>query len=412
MNINTKSIKALKPPNKNPKIHYDNSVPGFGVQITAKGVISFVLNYCIFKIERRITIGRFPEWSPSAAREKAVNLRLDISKGNDPLELRQSANDAPTFKDLADRYYKEYSLKYKRPSSLTQEILLLKNWILPAIGKRKIFSLKLTDIEKLHTKMKDVPIAANRAHALLGATFRQAIRWGVMDKNPADGLKRYQEPKRDRYLSDDERARLIQALHDFPTFKTLSGQYKVNAEKMQSCTVLLLLMLTGCRKGEALQAHWTQFDLKAGTWTKKSAHTKQKLDHTTSLSSYALDLVNKIKALDHDSIYLFPGKAPDTHQTDLKKTWKAICKQAGLDDFRIHDIRHSFASTLVNEGESLSIIGEILGHTQAITTARYAHIYHDTKRAAAEKVGAIVEHARTGKTGEVVLINGVRDSAK
>jgi integrase len=217
---------------------------------------------------------------------------------------------------------------------------------------------------------------ANRILALLSKTFALAVKWKWRPDNPVRGVERNQERKRKRYLSADELARLSRAL----------SQYR----NQQVADVFRLLLLTGARRGEALGATWGQFDLSEGIWTKPGATTKQKTDHIVPLSAPARQLLAEIHKRDATAKYVFPGPGPHGHRTNLKRDWAQICKVAGITGLRIHDLRHSYASTLAGAGFSLPVIGALLGHSTPTTTHRYAHLFDDPLRAATERAGAII----------------------
>jgi len=402
MSITDKGIKGLDRPEKGYQIVYDEEVPGFGVRLTAAGVVSFILNYRIHGRERRYTIGRAPDWTAEAARDEAVYWRRQIAKGKDPLSARHAARTAPTVDALADQYLEAYARQHKRASSLRGDTELLKNRIRPKLGSLKAEAVSRRDIERLHKSMRETPYQANRALALLSKMFNLAVQWEWIEKNPAKGIPRYHEEKRERYLKDGELKALVGALAEYPRFITTAGEEKTDAQKEQSANAVRLLLLTGARRGEVLAARWDQFDLKGGVWTKPSAHTKQKKAHRVPLSAPARQLLTEIKQNAGKSPFVFPGPDADTHQAELKGAWRTICRLAGLENLRIHDLRHSYASQLASAGLSLPIIGALLGHTQAQTTARYTHLQDDPLRAATEKVGAAVEHAGGKKAGAVV----------
>jgi integrase len=213
--------------------------------------------------------------------------------------------------------------------------------------------------------------------------FSLAIKWEMRPDNPAKGIERNPEQRRDRFLSGDELARLTEALADH--------------SEQQSANAVRLLLLTGARRGEVLSATWDQFDLENGVWTKPSAHTKQKKDHRVPLSAPALQLLSDMNAAS-TSDHLFPGKSPDVPMTEIKHFWAAVCRKAKIRDCRLHDLRHTYASILASSGLSLPIVGALLGHTQPGTTARYAHLYDDPLREATERVGAVVSAAGKGET--------------
>lgn len=224
--------------------------------------------------------------------------------------------------------------------------------------------------------IKGTPYTANRACALLSKMFNLATQWGWCTDNPVKGLKKYQEQKRNRWLDDEEVQRLLFVLDDY------HNQSVANA--------IRLLLLTGSRRNEVLHATWDQFDLIKGVWTKPAHTTKQnKMEHLP-LSSQVIGL---LQAMEKEATmkYLFPGNVPGEPLKDIKKGWKTIRNKAGLPDVRLHDLRHTHASHLVSSGLSLSIVGKLLGHTQASTTQRYAHLADAPLRQAAELFGSKIE---------------------
>jgi integrase len=387
--LTTEIAKSLERPATGSTITYDHAegddpskvVRGFGLRTTAAGAKAFVLNYRASGQERRLTIGGFPTWSVSRARAEARELRVRIDRGDDPLAERIALREAPTVRQLADRYIDEH-LPKKRPSSQGNDRWMLEHWVLPALGPRKAASVRPADIEALHGKItrEGKPIQANRAVALLSKMFALAIKWEYRADNPCRGaVERNPEIKRKRYLSAAEIARLSVAL----------GEHK----NRQAADAIRLLMLTGARRGEVEGATWSQFDLKAGTWLKPGSTTKQKTDHLVPLSAPALQLLNEM-GRGRPEEYLFAVRAG---HVDLKHTWESVRKAAGLEDVHLHDLRHSFASILVSAGASLPLIGALLGHSKVETTARYAHLSDSVQRDAVERVGAVVSGSGAGE---------------
>ena len=223
---------------------------------------------------------------------------------------------------------------------------------------------------------------ANRALAVLSQMLNLSVRWGWRSDNPAKGTERNQETKRTRYLAPEEIAALTTALAALPD--------------QQAANVFRLMLLTGCRKGEALAARWDQIDLTAGVWIKPGSTTKQKTEHRVPLSAAARALLSGI---DRTGPWVFPGQVEGQHRTEIKAQWEKICTAAGLVDetgektVRMHDLRHTYASVLASAGLSLPIIGALLGHSQPATTARYAHLMDDPLRQATERAAAVVTGA-------------------
>jgi integrase len=214
---------------------------------------------------------------------------------------------------------------------------------------------------------------------VLGKMFALAIKWKMRRDNPCKGIEKNPEGKRKRYLSGDELVRLTTALIKHPD--------------RQAANIVRLLLLTGARRGEVLAAKWDDIDLSTGTWTKPASATKQAADHVAPLSAPARQLLSEIAGKEPTPEYVFPGNGAGGHRTTIKRNWRHITKAAGITGLRIHDLRHSFASQLASGGASLPLIGALLGHSNPVTTHRYAHLYDDPQRAAVERVGAEVEAA-------------------
>ncbi|MGE3296482.1 MAG: tyrosine-type recombinase/integrase [Porticoccaceae bacterium] len=403
--LSDKAIAALPKPEGGRKyaIHYDSDLPGFGVRIMANGKAAFILNYRVDGRERRLTIGSTAEWSTGAARKRAAELRQAIRTGRDPLGERESSRAAATVNNLLDRYLAEHVRPKNRPTSAENTERLVDRLIRPALGRLKVAAVRFSDIDGLHRRVstKSGPFMANRTLAALSKAFSLAIRWQMRADNPCKGVERNPEPPRRRYLSDDEIARLSRALADWEDM----GRGESDPWRAQTAAIVKLLLLTGARCGETLSATWGQFDLKLGIWTKPSASTKQKAEHRVPLSRAAIDLLS---ALPRTSAYVFPGRAGAAHQQRLNRAWETIRTTAGIPDVRIHDLRHSFASQLVGAGLSLRVVGEMLGHTQAATTQRYAHVADDPLRHAAERAAELLGAASKRPMAEVVSIRGGR----
>jgi len=252
---------------------------------------------------------------------------------------------------------------------------MLNNIILPRLGGRKVAEVSRRDIEPLLLSLKATPYRSNRVRALLSKMFSLAEAWEWRTDHPVKTIGKFQEQKRDRWLKDGELARLFSVLEAHPNERAANA--------------IRLLLLTGARRGEVLSATWDQFELERGVWTKPAHTTKQKRAEHVPLSAQALALLITIKqSTESESPYVFPGKKPGKPLSDIKRFWKVACEQAGLENVRLHDLRHTFASHLVSSGMSLAIVGRLLGHTQPQTTHRYAHLADDPLRAATDRFGA------------------------
>ncbi len=373
--ITDKLMRDIKPPATGNRIIYDTDIKGFGVRVTAAGVKAFILNYYVDGRERRHTIGRPPAWNVVAARKEAADLKRSIDKGNDPLGARQESRAAPTMMDLFKRYADDH-LPRKAPRAASDDRSMWEKIILPFFGRQKVAEVSHADCDRLHREISaDRPVRANRVIEVLRKAMNLAIRWGWREDNPASGVQRNTEEGRERYLTRDEVGRLLAAL-------------AIHRERT-SATAIRLMLLTGCRRGEALAAKWAEFDLDAGVWVKPSAHTKQRKLHRAKLSASTVELLRTWRTAASGE-FVFPGQS-GRPLTDVKRTWEAVRQEADLEGVRLHDLRHTYASILVSDGQSLATIGAMLGHTQAQTTSRYAHLMDDPQLVAAEAVATFVK---------------------
>lgn len=378
-------IKSYKPADgKKAEIIYDSEVPGFGVRITESGAKSFILNYYVAGRERRTTIGKYPAWSLNAARMQAKELRKEIDRGIDPLGIKEEARNAMTMRDLFKHYETHHIPTLTSAVSRKDQKSMFNNYILPHFGDlTKISEITHQEALALHRKITKAgkTTRANRIMEVTRKAFNIACRNKWISDNPCDGYKRNEESKRERYYTPNEIASICDALND--------------SKEVNSANAIKLLLLTGARKMEVLAATWSQFDLAEGRWKKPSSHTKQRKVHNVPLCTEAVELLESIKKT-NKTIYVFPNEK-GKHLTDIKRTWQTVCNSAKLEDARLHDIRHSFASILVSSGESLPMIGKLLGHTQAQTTMRYSHLYEESQREALGKIGGVIKTKRGEK---------------
>jgi integrase len=255
---------------------------------------------------------------------------------------------------------------------------MLDRVILRKLGNVKVSAVSRPDIEKLHISLRDKPYTANRHLALLSKMFSLACEWGWRADNPVRGIPRFHEDRRERWLSEEEMARLWAALEQHPN--------------RRAANAIKLLILTGSRRSEVLSATWDEFDMERGVWTKPSHHTKQKRTEHVPLSGPARALLSAMQAeADPECPFLFPGDASEKPLGDIKKFWQRVRQEVGIEDVRLHDLRHTYASKLVSQNVSLHIVGRLLGHTQPRTTARYAHVDDGALREATEAFGRTVE---------------------
>lgn len=369
-------VESIAPDSKKMIKYWDSEIKGFGVIVLPSGRRTYCVQYRnVARIKKMVKVGTHGQITTEEARSLAKKYLSEVTHGYDPAKIRKEHRKLPTINDLAHDYVLNHGEK-KRPKSLAEDQKLLKNIILPSLGKEQLVHISRRDIEALHRKHKNTPYQANRVLALLSKMFSLAIGWEWREDNPVKGIERYPEVKRDHWLKEEELQVLWKVLDEY-------------SNQLVAC-VFKLLILTGARKGEVLHATWDQFDLKKGIWTKPSHLTKQKKKEHLPLSVEALEVLETMKSQTSSS-FLFPSKIPGKSIQEIKRAWDTIRKKAGFPDLRIHDLRHTHASHLVSSGLSLSIVGKLLGHTQASTTQRYAHLADEPLRQAVELFGSKVK---------------------
>ena len=393
MRLTDKIVAALAEPTQGNARTQDSEVRGFCAVVTASGHRSFALRYRLRGRQRLYTIGSFPTWRTTTARYRARELRRMVDQGIDPLEEEADAEadeerakiEALSVAQFWWRIYEPLHVVNKRWAVDVRSIM--RNDVLPVLGDRPVKDVDHADVVALHRKIsRRAPGRANRVLAVISHLMNYAERPHVDQdgervpalrpqySNPARGVAKNPEEARQRFLSAAELARLAAVLDQHP--------------ERVSVALTRFLLLTGSRFGEASRATWDQLDLERGTWTKPSSHTKQKRVHSVPLSAPALALLAELRE-QGASDCLFPGPTGKPIAT-IRYFWYSVCRQAQLENVRLHDLRHSFASLLVNAGASLPLIGSLLGHTQVATTARYSHLLDSAQRAAVERVGALV----------------------
>lgn len=374
MKLTKRVVESAMPDPSKRIILWDTEITGLCVRIYPSGKKTYFLQYRNKDREtHKVKIGVHGTITTELAREQAVKLSLNISVGEDPSVKIVSENKRQSMQELAEQYLSLHAKLKKAPKGYKEDSAILKDVILKKYGRMTVESISTFDLQKLHSELQETPYRANRVRALLSKMFNLAVQWGWRSDNPAMGVEKYQEYKRHRWLDAEEAQRLFSAL------ATYYNQSVANA--------IRLLLLTGSRRNEVLHARWEQFDLEKGIWTKPAHTTKQRRMEHLPLSSQVIEMLKDMKTA-AESPFLFPGKVPGNPLQEIKKAWDTIRKKAKLPDVRLHDLRHTYASHLVSSGLSLSIVGKLLGHTQASTTQRYAHLADEPLREATELFGS------------------------
>lgn len=371
---------------------WDSELPRFGVRVKPSGHKSYIVQYRIGGRSRRYTLGAHGPMTADKARTKAYAVLGQVAEGADPAGTRATEQATPTVATLADRYLREHAEPHKRPSGVKRDRELLRGRILPALGRYRVTDVTRADVARLHHRMRDVPIRANRTLALLSKMFTLAEAWGLRpdNTNPCRHIKRYRESKRERYLSKAEYHSLGEVLAEAA---------HTRRESPAVLAAIDLLLYTGMRRGEVLGLRWEDVDLESA-WL-RLVQTKTE-PRTVPLNPEALAVFSRLVATADGSPWVFHGAKPGAPLADLNGPWARIRKRAHIPDVRLHDLRHSWAAMGAGAGHGLPILGRALGHTEAATTQRYAHVADDPVRAMSEDIGRRIAAARRGQQGEVV----------
>ncbi len=363
---------------------WDDGLPSFGIRVYPSGRKSFVVAYRVMGRKRIMVLGRYGVLTLDQARRRARKVLAEASDGNDPSRDRQALRDAPTVADLAKRFLTDHAPK-KKSSSIRDDRRMWKLHILTRLGRRKVSDITRDDIDRLHSRMRETPYAANRVLALLSKAFNLAEVWGWRPdaSNPCRHVKPYKEEKRERYLSAAELTRLG---------AVLDAIEHERVELPGVATAIRLLLLTGCRLNEILSLRWTDVDFERGCLYLADSKTGKR---SVLLNRGAIRMLSCAERIAGNP-FVIPGKRQGRHLVNLSKPWRRIRERAGIPDVRLHDLRHTFGSFGAGAGLSLPLIGKMLGHSQPATTARYAHLASDPLRQAVNLVGEEIETALSG----------------
>lgn len=363
--------------------YFDSDIPGFTLEVRSTGKSTYYQRYRDkFGRVKQARIGPTDSISLEDARHRAKQIRSQTIMGYDPREQVEKNRNMPSFKQFVEDKYIPYIKVHKRSWEFDEK--LINQRIMPLWGNMKLSEITRDDVQELQSnflRMGHKPGSVNRYMALVKYIFNLAERWEVIDKSPTRHVSRLEEENhKERYLSSDETERLLSEL-----------------KKCRSPVVpdiIEFLILTGARRSEAVNLPWQELDMAKGVWIIPAERNKAKVKKVIPLSRGALNVLERRK--ENGCEYVFPNPETGEPMKHFHGTWDRIRKKAGIPDVRIHDLRHNFASLLINSGRSLYEVQKLLGHADISTTQRYAHLSQDTLKDATELVFSSIQ----GKTSE------------
>lgn len=373
-------LNAACPADKSKIEYIDANLEGFFVEVHYSGTKTYYQRYIdSHHRQRQMKIGRANVLTLEEARKRAIQIKADVSLGKDPKQPKNELRAIPTLKGFFYERYLPYVKQNKRSWKTDEAVIRLH--LLPAMGKYYLDEITTQMVVKMMTDMRADGYAngtCNRPLIFLRYMLNLASDWGIprLERNPAKKVKLFEETQRQRFLSPLEMRALINALR--------------NDENVQAAKAIELLLLTGARRNEITQARWEHVNLQQKTLLVPLS--KSGKPRTISLNKAACYLISRLPSRG-ESPWLFPSPITGRPYPALYYPWVRIRKRAGLTNLRLHDLRHSYASNLVNGGVSLYVVQQLLGHTNPRTTQRYAHLEQETLAKAAEVAAETLKRA-------------------
>ena len=355
-------------------VFWDRDLAGFGVRVHATGRKVYVVQSRGPTGPKRVTLGRHGDMSTDEARKQAAVVIDRIKRGEAPVPAPPEPD--LTVAELSERFMRAHVKMHCKPNTVATYRFVLDKHILPVLGGKGISEVGRREISALHHRLRDTPVMANRTVKILSSMFSLAEAWERIPpgRNPCRSVRRYRERSRERFLTPEEFRRLGRVLRD------------AEADGLvwpPAIAAIRLLMLTGCRKREILTLRWEDLDRTVDELRLRDAKAGPRMVPLTPAVGVVLDAIPRLPG----NPWVIVGRMQGTGLTNLDHSWQSIRARVGLDDVRIHDLRHSYASRALSLGESLPTIGKLLGHGKVGTTARYAHLMRDAEKVAATRVG-------------------------
>ena len=364
----------------------DSECVGLHLRVSKAGRKFFQHRYRHLGRKKCMTLGEFPHVSLQDVRQRVSEHKALLARDIDPGDERAHKRHDLSFAEFAKEFYLPHATMHKK--TWQEDVYKIDRRIDPALGKLRLSTITARDLSTFHAKVKEATSATTANHhlTLVKRMLSLAVKWGLLEKNPAAGLDKFKEPPhRERYLTKEELPRFL---------KTLDEQ-----EDRLSVAAIRLLLFTGCRKSEILSLQWGQVRLSEGRIF--LSKTKNGRARSVLLNAKAREVLEGMltgKSEDtrtRESEFVFPSRAGTArgHINDLRKPFEAVCEAAGVEGLRIHDLRHSFATIAIMAGASLYDVQKLLGHSDIAMTQRYAHMVDESQQRATDNVGHMIEQA-------------------
>jgi integrase len=379
-----------------------DSLRGFVVRVNVNGTKTAVVRYFRDGRPRRFKLGTIGEHFPvDAARAEAARILRTVERGNDPARDRELRRGAATFAEVAERYMAEVARPYRKASTVYSYESIIRRHLAPSLGPLRIEEIERADVLRLHQQIgRTSPGAANRVIALVSVIMTNAETWGYrpLRSNPCHRMPKFAGRKMERFLSGEERARLEEVL----AIAERAPKGHPDYVSPGAITAIRLLAMTGARCGEIVGLEWSMVRLEPGPMPERIELPDSKTGaKIIPLSPAAVELLRTLERGRAEA----DGDGEDTRPPwvclgerggpvhNIKRAWESIRTRAGLEDVRLHDLRHSAASDMAAAGLSLPIIGHVLGHKNPQTTARYTHLADHARHEAARIMGEQIERS-------------------
>ncbi|MFW5916676.1 MAG: tyrosine-type recombinase/integrase [Bacteroidota bacterium] len=374
VNFTSVFIRNVKSPKgKGKERYFDEQCKGLLLEVRESGTKTYFVKYQNRGKAKQMKLGRAQDLKVSQARELAHKYLGRVAMGHDPLENKKEIQDVPKFEDFAMQKYLPYVKGYKK--SWHTDESFLRNHLIPKFGSKRLDEIILDEIISFHEDCLEAEYklaTANRFLVLMRFMYNLALKWETpgVKANPVSKFPIQRENNgRERYLKEQEVEELRKVLEE--------------SENPLLKYIVIFLLLTGARKREVLNAKWEDIDFDRNVWRIKI--TKSGKPRTVPLSQSAQKVLRQVPRIE-SCPYVFANPKTGKPFNSVYRSWNTARKKAGLGDVRMHDLRHSFASFLINSGRSIYEVSKLLGHSQITTTMRYAHLDNQTLAEAVNSV--------------------------